>query len=162
MNYKDCWLWGAITVSLQLVDGKHWLTTEDSGIGMSSAILTGPLIDFGNSFWRSPLAIEEFPGLHASGISPRGHYGIGFFSIFMLGSKVLVTSRRFDKASESAQTLEFQDGLSSRPILYPAAPNNSPIDGGTRISVMLERDLIEKGGLLYAGEWRDSKTLAQV
>ena len=28
---------------------------------MSEQVLTGSLVDFGNSFWRSPLALEEFP-----------------------------------------------------------------------------------------------------
>lgn len=153
--------WGTITVSLETIEDEEWLTVDDTGVGMSSAVLTGPLIDFGNSFWRTPLAAEEFPGLHASGVSPRGHYGIGFFSVFMLGSRVVVSSRKFDKASDSIRTLEFRDGLSSRPILYPGKPNGVSADGGTRVSVKLDRSLTEEGGLLYSSEWEESKTLRQ-
>ena len=140
--------WGTIFVRLEVRDSEHWLIIEDTGIGMSPGVLTGPLIDFGNSFWRSPMAADEFPGLHAAGISTTGRYGIGFFSTFMLGSRVRVTSRRYDKASDSGQTLEFQNGLGSRPILYDSPPEIVPIDGGTRVEVCLEQDPREAGGLL--------------
>ena len=122
--------WGTIFVRLEVRGSESWLIIEDTGIGMSPGVLTGPLIDFGNSFWRSPLAADEFPGLHAAGISTTGRYGIGFFSIFMLGSRVRVTSRRYDKAFDSARTLEFQNGLGSRPILYKSPSEIVPVDGG--------------------------------
>lgn len=154
--------WGTITVSLETIDEETWLTVDDTGVGMSSSVLTGPLIDFGNSFWRTPLAAEEFPGLHASGISPRGHYGIGFFSVFMLGSKVVVSSRKFDKGSDTIRTLEFRDGLGSRPILYQGDINRVSADGGTRVSVKVDQSLTEEGGLLYSNDWEEPKTLKQV
>ena len=89
--------WGLIQVSLQSEGEKTWLVVEDNGIGMSEQVLTGPLLDFGTSFWRSSLAMEEFPGLMASGLQAIGRFGIGFFSIFMLGSAVRVYSRRCDR-----------------------------------------------------------------
>lgn len=140
--------WGSISVTLEKSDGEYWLAIDDCGVGMSPGVLTGPLIDFGNSFWRSPFAAEEFPGIQAAGVSATGRYGIGFFSVFMLGSRVRVTSRRYDKASDSARTLEFSDGLSSRPILYVPKPDQSPIDGGTRVEVRLDRDPWKEGGIL--------------
>src|SRR3546814_289514 len=88
--------YGLISVGLEdRVDGT-WLLVEDNGIGMSELVLTGPLLDFGTSFWRSPLAMDEFPGLMAAGMTAIGRFGIGFFSVFMLGSEVRVYSRRFD------------------------------------------------------------------
>ena len=39
-----------------------------------------------------------------------GRYGIGFFSVFMLGSLVKVFSRRFDLGTDTARVLEFRDG----------------------------------------------------
>ena len=140
--------WGTISVRLEVRESEHWLIIEDTGIGMSPGVLTGPLIDFGNSFWRSPMAADEFPGLHAAGISTTGRYGIGFFSIFMLGSRVRVTSQRYDKASDSGRTLEFQNGLGSRPILYDSPPEIVPVDGGTRVEVCLEQDPRAAGGLI--------------
>jgi hypothetical protein len=141
--------WGTITVGVESrVDG-FWLTVEDNGIGMSSAVLTGPLIDFGNSFWRSSLAAEEFPGLQAQGITATGRYGIGFFAVFMLGDKVRLISRRFDRGLDSARVLEFRDGLGSRPILYLANSDQVPLDGGTRVEVLLRADPVDGDGLFW-------------
>ena len=141
--------WGEILVRMEERDSKIWLVVEDTGVGMSPRILTGPLIDFGNSFWRSPLAAEEFPGMQATGMSATGRYGIGFFSVFMLGSLVRVTSRRYDMASDSARTLEFQNGLGSRPILFLPCRDTVPLDGGTVIEVRLDQDPRVPGGFLY-------------
>lgn len=144
--------WGCIVVTLDERDSAVWLTIEDTGVGMSQAVLTGPLIDFGNSFWRSSLAAQEFPGLQAAGIEPTGKYGIGFFSTFMLGNFVRVTSRRYDKASNEGAILEFANGLSSRPILYGSG-NNAPIDGGTRVEIRLDIRPEDERGLLRRSSW---------
>ncbi|MDP2601993.1 MAG: ATP-binding protein [Deltaproteobacteria bacterium] len=140
--------WGLITVSLIEREGEHWLVIEDTGTGMSEHVLTGPLIDFGSSFWRSPLAAEEFPGLLATGMAPIGRFGIGFFSVFMLGSVVRVISRRYDRGEETTRILEFRDGTASRPILYSATQDAGPLDGGTRIEVRLNIDPRDSKGLL--------------
>jgi len=140
--------WGLITVSLhEDLDGV-WLVVEDNGIGMSEQVLTGPLLDFGTSFWRSPLAMEEFPGLIAAGMHAIGRFGIGFFSVFMLGPIVRVYSRRCDKGQETGRLLEFRGGTSTRPILSPVPGEPVPIDGGTRVEVLLRDDPYQKGGLL--------------
>ena len=140
--------WGTITISLAKYDNEDWLVIEDNGVGMSEQVLTGPLIDFGTSFWQSGLAIEEFPGLLANGMKSIGHFGIGFFSIFMLGSTVRVTSRRYDRGEDTARVLEFRDGTATRPILYSASPGSSPLDGGTRIEILLKEKASSKQGLL--------------
>jgi hypothetical protein len=119
--------WGAVTVGLRSEGDSVWLVVEDNGIGMSEQVLTGPLLDFGTSFWRSPLAMEEFPGLMAAGMNAIGRFGIGFFSVFMLGSVVRVYSRRCDKGHGSGRLLEFRGGTSARPILSPAPSSPVPI-----------------------------------
>jgi hypothetical protein len=149
--------WGKITVSIDDRNGDLWLTVEDNGIGMSEMVLTGPLLDFGTSFWRSPLALEEFPGLMAAGMQAIGRFGIGFFSVFMLGSEVKVFSRRADRAKEDGRLLEFSGGTSMRPILAPANPKQLPIDGGTRVEVRLKTDPGRRGGLLYPGIYGNQK-----
>ena len=116
---------------------------------MSTTVLTGPLIDFGNSFWRSPLAIEEFPGLTSAGMKARGKYGIGFFSVFVLGDHVRVITRRYDRDVRSARVLEFLHGLGSRPNLREAAIDEAPLDGGARIEVKLRINPTEPDELLY-------------
>ena len=141
--------WGLITVGLRSEDDRTWLVVEDNGIGMSEQVLTGPLLDFGTSFWRSPLAMEEFPGLMAAGMHAIGRFGIGFFSVFMLGSIVRVYSRRCDKGQDTGRLLEFRGGTSARPILSPAGGTPVPIDGGTRVEVLLKDDPHQVGGLLH-------------
>lgn len=145
--------WGQIVVGLDARDDGHWLVVEDNGIGMSELVLTGPLLDFGTSFWRSPLAMEEFPGLMAAGMHAIGRFGIGFFSIFMLGSEVRVFTRRCDRGTEHGRLLEFRGGTASRPILSQPDPKLLPIDGGTRIEVRLDRAPDQKRGLLSAGSY---------
>ena len=141
--------WGDLHVMLQRRNDGFWLSFEDNGVGMSQTVLTGPLIDFGISFWKSSLAIQEFSGLAAAGMKSRGKYGIGFFSIFMLGDHVRVITRRFDRDMESAHVLEFRQGLGSRPNLRNPDPSEVPIDGGTRVEVKLKKNPLEPGGLLY-------------
>lgn len=143
--------WGTITVAIEQREDCPWLVVEDNGIGMSEMVLTGPLLDFGTSFWRSPLALEEFPGLMAAGMQAIGRFGIGFFSVFMLGSEVKVFSRRADRGKEDGRLLEFNGGTSMRPILAPANPKQLPKDGGTRIEVKLKKDPSKRGGLLFPG-----------
>lgn len=44
--------WGLIKIGLRSEGDSKWLFVEDNGIGMSEQVLTGPLLDFGTSFWR--------------------------------------------------------------------------------------------------------------
>ena len=141
--------WGLIKVGIVSKGNEAWLVVEDNGIGMSEKILSGRLLDFGTTFWRSPLATEEFPGLIAAGIHAKDRFGIGFFPVFMLGPIVRVYSRRCDKGRESGRILEFPGGTSARPILSPAPDDPIPIDGGTRVEVLLKDNPHGKEGLLY-------------
>ena len=74
----------------------------------------------------------------AAGMHAIGRFGIGFFSVFMLGPVVRVYSRRCDKGRETGRLLEFLGGTSAKPILSPAPGNPVPIDGGTRVEVLLK------------------------
>lgn len=142
-------LWGEITISLKENDGQYWLIIEDTGIGMSERVMTGPLIDFGSSFWRSSMATQEFPGLIAKGMNAIGRYGIGFFSVFMIADNVRVISKRYDKSDDSACVLEFKQGGNSRPMIYPALKDEIPLDGGTRVELLLKLPPNLPGGLLF-------------
>ena len=132
--------WGTIIVELTRRRDGIWLSVEDTGVGMSEAVLVGPLLDFGSSFWRSPQIADEFPGLAAKGMDAVGRFGIGFFSVFMLGDQVRVTTRRYDKAEVDAVVLEFKNGIGSRPILALAPLGTAPQDGGTRVEIKLRID----------------------
>ncbi len=141
--------WGELHVILELRTDGYWFCVEDNGVGMSDSVLTGPLIDFGNSFWRSSLAMQEFPGLALTGMKARGKYGIGFFSVFMLGDHVRVITRRYDRDVQSARVLEFRNGLGSRPNLLFTSGGEVPLDGGTRVEVKLHINPMEPDGLLH-------------
>ena len=132
--------WGKITVSLTESADGVWLSVEDTGVGMSEAVLTGPLLDFGSCLWRSSQIAHEFPGLAAKGMNSLGRFEIGFFSVFMLGDHVRVTTRRYDYAEREALTLEFRTGVGSRAILSSAQLGTAPMDGGTRVEIKLRID----------------------
>jgi HSP90 family molecular chaperone len=124
---------GAVDVSLsEGVDG--WtLTVRDDGIGMDEEILVRGLMDFGSSGWRSGMVRRKFPGLVGRGFRPKGHFGIGFFSVFMLGDRVEVVSRRYDQGHADARRSVF-DGLASRPLVTALEPGERA-PAGTTVSV---------------------------
>ena len=101
-----------------------------------------PGLDFGKSFWASERASREFPGIHAAGHSPRGHFGIGFFSIFMAATSVHVFSRRFDKGLEDVRCLSSDNGLSLRPTLTTRKPADLGMDVCTRVELVLKPEVL--------------------
>lgn len=127
--------WGAVLIRTGADAAGPWLEVEDNGVGMSVEVLTGHLLDFGNSFWTSKEATTHFPGLTAKGFKSTGQYGIGFFSLFMWGDRVRVVTRRYDEAVVDTRVLEFEQGLQFRPILRPAAQEERLFEGGTRVRV---------------------------
>ena len=112
--------WGRVTVRLGKDIQGWWLEVEDTGIGMSEAVLTGPLLDFGTTYWGSRLMREEHEGLWSKGFEPTGRFGIGFFSVFMWGHRVSITTLPYREAQRDTRVLEFRTGLSIRPVARPA------------------------------------------
>ena len=121
---------------------QYALQVDDDGVGMSANTLCEDLMDFGNSFWASERASLEFPGLHAAGHSPRGRYGIGFFSIFTAASSVRVFSRRFDKGLEEVRCLSFPNGLTLRPTLTKTRPEDFSMEFCTRVEILLKPEIV--------------------
>jgi hypothetical protein len=117
-------------------DTGNWvLRVADKGVGMSSSVLLNSLLDFGNSFWTSPKASEEFPGLQSKNAQIIGRFGIGFFSVFAVAQSVNVYSRRFDGGHGDFRCLEFPRGLTLRPIHSSAEPEASPRGFSTIVEV---------------------------
>lgn len=129
--------YGDITITINKDKNGKYIEVEDNGIGMSESVLTGPFLDFGQSFWGTTMMHEELPGLESKGFCSTGKYGIGFFSVFMLSKKVLVASNRYDKGRNSTVVLEFNDGVYSRPILRKCCNEEVIKNGGTRIRIWL-------------------------
>ena len=140
--------WGCVTVRLEQDDQGWWLEVEDTGIGMSEAVLTGPLLDFGATYWGSALMREEHEGLWAKGFKSTGRFGIGFFSVFMWGHSVSLTTRPYREGQRDTRVLEFQTGLETRPLLRPARTEEQLLDAGTRVRVWLKTEPYQDGGLL--------------
>ncbi len=160
---------GEIEIAIEDVDGGHWLHVTDNGIGMSRYVLTEVLLDFGHSLWRSTDLSGEWSGLASSGFEAVGQFGIGFFSVFMLGEKVRVCTRRCDpKEDENAQgwILEFDQGTLSRPLLHPPSNREQLKRPGTRISVFVTAHKYETMRPEWGPRWREGApkrwTLAQV
>ena len=140
--------WGRVTVRLGRDEQGAWIEVEDTGIGMSRAVLTGPLLDFGTTYWGSTFMREEHEGLWAKGFEPAGRFGIGFFSVFMLGHRVRVITRRYEYGQRDTEVLEFRTGLEARPLVRPAEFSEQLREGGTCVRVWLNKEPTAQGGIL--------------
>ncbi|ABD89664.1 HD domain-containing protein [Rhodopseudomonas palustris] len=107
---------GLIRLSFEEIrEGEFWLIVEDDGVGMSERTVTRSLLDFGTSFWSSSSAAELYPGLPSEPkFKPVGRFGIGFFSVFMYSTVVVVASREFAGPKRSWNVLEFAHGVRGR------------------------------------------------
>ncbi|SCK24734.1 Histidine kinase-, DNA gyrase B-, and HSP90-like ATPase [Streptomyces sp. WMMB 714] len=130
---------GDITVTLREDVRGAWLHIRDTGVGMSKSVLTNALLNFGTSYWDSAQSRRDLPGLLSSGFRPTGQYGIGFFSVFMIGHSVQVISRRYDAAASETLVLEFANGVSRRPMLRTADSHEQLVSGGTEVKVLLSQ-----------------------
>ena len=133
---------GEISVRIDDIEGQRWLVVEDDGIGMSRRVLTGPLLDFGNSFWKSSLVSAEFPGLRSSRFRSVGRFGIGFYSIFMIAEQADVSSKGWDKGLDDCNTLLFNSGVSLRPILRAGRVEGLTTRASTRVRLRLKPGLL--------------------
>jgi hypothetical protein len=154
--------WGSITVRLYKNGDRHILEVADAGIGMSEQVLTGPFLDFGTSYWGSPLMSSEFPGLLAKGFQSTGRFGIGFFSVFMVANKVSVLTRRFDKGASETRVLEFGRALTAPPILRPAQEHENLRDGGTCVRLELSVPPDAPDGLLRYQHYTETIDLSSL
>lgn len=127
--------WGEISIRLGEDAAGKWIQVQDTGIGMSKTVLTGPFLDFGTSFWGTSLMHQELPGLETTGFQSVGRYGIGFFSVFMWGDHVQVITRRYNQPKSETLVLEFVHGIGARPILRKALEAEELENGGTQVRV---------------------------
>ncbi|EGJ72275.1 ATP-binding region ATPase domain protein [Bacteroides coprosuis DSM 18011] len=133
---------GKITIRVEKIHSDTFLTVEDNGVGMSERVLTGPLLDFGTSFWTSSLIKSEFPGLRSSGFKSIGKFGIGFYSIFMIADSVFVESRNWKDGLSEILQLKFKEGFTLRPILKKGLIEGFPSSVSTRIKLKLKTSVL--------------------
>lgn len=108
---------GKICISIEQIDGNTWINLTDNGVGMSMQTIQDYFLNFGSSFWASDLAKEEYPGLNSSDFKSVGKFGIGFYSIFMIASEVIVETRKYDEGLDNNLRIKFPMGLCLRPII---------------------------------------------
>lgn len=125
---------GKITISIDNQE-KTWISVRDNGVGMSLLTIKDYFLNFGSSFWASDLAKKEYPGLNSSGFKSIGCFGIGFFSIFMIASEVIVETRRYDKGLDETLQLKFPGGLCLRPLVSRKRGNSTMISTSIKFSV---------------------------
>jgi len=144
--------WGEILVSVENRGEDSFLVIKDNGIGMSAHVLSTVLVDFGRSLWMSDDLLREHPGLSSLHAKHSGKFGIGFFSVFMLGAEVSITSRKYDFSSD-ANTLEFSDGLEGNPLLreLTSGERKDLLDYNTVVKVKLDNKPDSEGGILFCG-----------
>src|SRR5205085_2039096 len=88
----------ALKIAIQTDEKEHTITFTDTGIGMIHAELVenlGTIAHSGSKAFLKSLESGSKPDL-----SLIGQFGVGFYSAFMAGKKVIVTSRSF-KPEES-------------------------------------------------------------
>lgn len=138
---------GRVEVRLTESDGTWVLEVRDNGIGMDEDIVIHGLLDFGRSGWSIGQMRRKFPGLAGGGFQPKGRFGIGFFSVFMLGDDIEIVTRRFDGALTDARRIRFS-GLDSRPIVTTPGPLERTSQG-TVLRVTLRTGAYDTDGLLH-------------
>lgn len=108
---------GRIDISIKQNDEITTVTIADNGLGMSIHNIKNCFLNFGTSFWTSDLAKEEYPGLNSSMFKSVGQFGIGFYAVFMVASRVVVESRKYDAGLDHTIMITFPSGLCLRPVL---------------------------------------------
>lgn len=151
---------GRIEIRLTESGGSWCLEVRDNGVGMDEESLVHGLLDFGNSGWSSPGLRNRLPGLAGGGFKPSGRFGIGFFSVFLLGDQVELVTRRYDASVQDARRLTF-DGPSNRPLLTPM-PVQGWVPEGTTVRITLNKAPNDVKGLLYRTSDEQLSQLAQV
>ncbi|WP_327396109.1 HD domain-containing protein [Streptomyces phaeochromogenes] len=141
---------GRIEIRLTETDGSWHLEVRDNGVGMDEETIIHGLLDFGNSGWSSPSLRNSLPGLASGGFKPSGRFGIGFFSVFLLGDHVELITRRYDASVQDARRLTF-NGPSDRPLLT-RMPTQGWVPEGTTVRVTLKKNPNDVQGLLYPTE----------
>lgn len=134
-----------VEVELIKENDSYLLKVRDNGVGMSEVSIVENLLSFGKSGWLNDTAIGEYNDNFPHKNNVSGRYGIGFFSIFMLGNKIEIKSRRFDSSPDQTTLLSFPEGLNTRPLLCGAEYTDRMTAGGTEMSVHLDIEKLQVG-----------------
>jgi len=121
-------------------DGTEILRCEDNGIGMDLPIIEHFLTNVGRSYYRSPEFEQERLSLRAAGadFEPCAQFGIGFMSVFMLGDRISIETRRdYGSARGVGDPLVVEiNGLGGMIVVRPGKTSQRP---GTTVEIILRQ-----------------------
>ena len=123
------------------------LVIEDTGIGMSADELAenlGVIAKSGSEEFLSKLAEEKKDDSPLDASQIIGHFGVGFYSVFMVAEKVEVVSR--EAFGDGSAHVWASDGLGTYTV---SGSTDEEPKRGTRIVVHLKEDALE-----YAEKYR--------
>ena len=126
-----------LEISINIDDKKNTITVSDSGIGMSHDEIInniGTIARSGSADFLKQLA-NDAKGKDVSNII--GKFGVGFYSVFMVAEKVVITTKSY-LADEKAVQWE-SDGSGS----YELKKLDKNIKRGTSIEIHLKEDAKE-------------------
>ncbi|WP_243646245.1 MULTISPECIES: ATP-binding protein [unclassified Rathayibacter] len=137
----------AVSIRLYQHGGSDWLEVEDHGIGMTQHQMAESLLDFGRSQWKATTN-SDLADLPAASFRPRGKFGIGFFSAFMIADRVEIKSLRYRQGSSETAMLVFEDGLAGRPLFRNVPVREELTQNGTLVRLRLKNPPLSEKGLL--------------
>lgn len=137
-----------LDIKFEEIGKEKYLIISDNGIGLSERVLFEVLLDFGSSFWSSSLLKDEFPGILSSDYKSIGKYGIGFYSVFMIGDIIKIKTRNWDKGINDTIELDFYENNILRPIFKQ---KTTPISSNfsTEIKIRLKENIFESNKIHF-------------
>ena len=129
-----------LKITIETNEAEKTITFTDTGVGMTHDELVknlGTIAHSGSKAFLKSLTEEKKPDLNLI-----GQFGVGFYSAFMVATKVVVTSRSYDPAEQGWQWSS--EGVGG----YEIAPQ-ADVPRGTKIVVHLSDEQKD-----FAQDWR--------
>jgi len=122
-----------LDIRIEVDKDSHWLHITDRGIGMNKEDLINNLGTIAKSGTSSFLEAVQKGG----DINLIGQFGVGFYSVYLVADRVMVTSKKTD----SPQMV--WESTSDNTFTIAEDPRGDTLGRGTRISVHLKEDAAE-------------------
>ncbi len=123
-----------LEISIELDDKEHTLTITDTGTGMTAAELVENLGTIAHSGSRE--FIRRLGDTDRKDLNLIGQFGVGFYSAFMVASRVRVLTRSYHSGAEGCEWVS--DGIGT----YTIGPAEG-LGRGTKIILELKEDARE-------------------
>lgn len=123
-------------IQIDIDTRRKFFTIEDDGIGMNEDVIVNYYLTVGASFqesdyWKKASLNDDE---NKKSVVRVGRFGVGFLATFLLGSKIIVTTRHLDDDKGYRFTVTMDDETIS-------AERVENIGIGTKIQVIMDRDI---------------------